>query len=201
MRVLRIGLILASMVLLSNCASTTRPAGTQQMVVSASDQTLTLYEDGMRVRAYPVSTSKYGLGDQRGSYRTPTGKMIVAQKIGQGLPSGAVFKSRRFTGEVLRPNAPGRDPIVTRILWLRGTEPCNANAYRRCIYIHGTPEERNIGLPVSYGCIRMRSTDVLDLYRRVGVGAEVRVTPISVRSMTAGGATSASPSRERIKAG
>ena len=90
-------------------------------------------------------------------------------------PSGAVFKSRRRTGEILRPNAPGRDPIVSRILWLRGKERQNRNTFARYIYIHGTPEERRIGKPVSYGCIRMKSRDVIDLYRRVGVGAEVRI--------------------------
>ncbi len=101
--------------------------------------------------------------------------MKIARKIGSGAPSGAVFKSRRRTGEVLRPNAPGRDPIVSRILWLQGTEYKNRNAYRRYIYIHGTPEERRIGRPASYGCIRMKSRDVIDLYRRVGVGAEVKI--------------------------
>ena len=88
-----------------------------------------------------------------------------------------VFKGRRPTGEVLRPNSPGRDPIVTRILWLRGRESQTRNAYGRYIYIHGTPEERKIGKPASYGCIRMRSRDVARLYNQVGVGAKVKVTP------------------------
>jgi lipoprotein-anchoring transpeptidase ErfK/SrfK len=74
-------------------------------------------------------------------------------------------------------DAPGRDPIVTRILWLEGLEPQNQRAYDRYIYIHGTPEERNIGRPVSYGCVRMRSQDVIDLYERVGVGARVQIVP------------------------
>jgi lipoprotein-anchoring transpeptidase ErfK/SrfK len=86
-----------------------------------------------------------------------------------------VFKSRRPTGEVLPPNAPGRDPIVSRILWLQGTEYANRNAYRRFIYIHGTPEEWRVGSPASFGCIRMKSNDVIDLYSRVGVGAEIEI--------------------------
>jgi hypothetical protein len=86
-----------------------------------------------------------------------------------------VFKNRRRTGEIVGVNAPGRDPIVTRIIWLRGREGRNANAFRRDIYIHGTPEERNIGRPASYGCIRMRSVDIINLYSQVGPGAQVSI--------------------------
>lgn len=103
--------------------------------------------------------------------------MRIKKKIGDGAPAGAVFKSRMLTGEVLPVDAPGRDPIVTRILWLEGLEPHNRNAYQRFIYIHGTPEERNIGQAVSYGCIRMRSQDIIELYDRVGTGARVEVRP------------------------
>ncbi|NNC90049.1 MAG: L,D-transpeptidase [Akkermansiaceae bacterium] len=145
------------------------------MLISVRDQKLLLVRSGEPVKSYSISTSKFGLGDRPGSKRTPLGRMEVARKIGQGAPAGAVFKSRRPTGEVLRPNAPGRDPIVTRIMWLRGTEGQNRNAYRRYIYIHGTPEERKIGRPASYGCIRMRSRDIIDLYNRIGVGAEVKI--------------------------
>ncbi|MDA7526038.1 L,D-transpeptidase [Verrucomicrobiales bacterium] len=144
--------------------------------MSVRDQKMAVYQEGSRVATYPISTSKFGLGDKPGSNRTPIGKMEVARKIGGGQPLGMVFKGRRPTGEVLRPNAPGRDPIVTRILWLRGNEAKTKNAYRRFIYIHGTPEERKIGRPASYGCIRMRSRDVARLYRQVGVGTKVEVT-------------------------
>jgi lipoprotein-anchoring transpeptidase ErfK/SrfK len=102
--------------------------------------------------------------------------MRIKEKIGRGMPAGAVFKSRIPTGEVLPVDAPGRDPIVTRILWLEGLERGNRNAFRRYIYIHGTPEERNIGLPVSYGCIRMRSKDVIDLFDKVEKNTLVVVT-------------------------
>src|SRR5438874_7888167 len=89
--------------------------------------------------------------------------------MGDGAPAGTVFKDRRRIGEIIPVDAPGRDPIVTRIIWLRGRETQNANAFARDIYIHGTPEERNIGLPMSYGCIRMRSSDIINLYNVVGI--------------------------------
>jgi hypothetical protein len=101
--------------------------------------------------------------------------MKIASKIGGNAPLGAVFKNRSMTGEILRPNAPGRDPIVTRILWLRGLENQNARAFARNIYIHGTPEERLIGRPASYGCIRMRSGDVARLFGAVNVGTKIEV--------------------------
>jgi lipoprotein-anchoring transpeptidase ErfK/SrfK len=143
--------------------------------ISTADQQMLVTDQGQPVAVYPVSTSKFGLSSRPGSYGTPLGKHRVAKKIGHGLPHGAVFKSRRFTGEVLPVDAPGRDPIVTRILWLRGLEPHNGNSFARYIYIHGTPEERNIGRPVSYGCVRMRSRDVVALFDRVGVGAKVDI--------------------------
>ena len=147
---------------------------------------MALLEDGAPRATYPVSTSKFGLGDNPGSRGTPLGTLEIAQKIGDGAPSGAVFKDRRRTGEIVAPDAPGRDPIVTRILWLRGEEPQNAQAYSRYIYIHGTPEERNIGLPVSYGCIRMRSRDVVELFSIVGTGAQVRITDAPLETLVPG---------------
>lgn len=146
-----------------------------KMIVSVREQKLLLTRDGEPVKAYRISTSKFGLGSNSGSNRTPLGKLQVAKKIGGSSPQGMVFKSRRPTGEVLKPNAPGRDPIVSRILWLHGKESQNRNTFRRCIYIHGTPEEWKLGTPASYGCIRMSSKDVIDLYKRIGVGAEVQV--------------------------
>lgn len=147
--------------------------------ISVPDQRMVVFRKGSPIAAYAVSTSKFGLGDQRGSYRTPLGRMEIAKKFGAGQPIGMKFKSRRPTGEIVPIDAPGRDPIVTRILWLKGLEPQNAKAFDRGIYIHGTAEERNIGRPVSYGCIRMRSRDVIALYNTVGLGARVEVTPAS----------------------
>ncbi len=166
-------LIAASAILLASCAA---PRDTEHhVVVSVHDQKLALLEKGNLVATYPISTSKFGLGDRPGSFGTPLGELEVADKIGDGAPPGTVFKDRRRTGELVAVNAPGRDPIVTRIIWLRGREGRNANAYRRDIYIHGTPEERNIGRPASYGCIRMRSVDIVNLYSQVGQGAEVSI--------------------------
>jgi lipoprotein-anchoring transpeptidase ErfK/SrfK len=103
--------------------------------------------------------------------------MEIAQKIGAGQPMGMKFKSRRPTGEIIPVNAPGRDPIVTRILWLRGKERWNANAYGRYIYIHGTPEEAKLGTPASYGCVRMASRDIVWLFDTVGKGCRVDISP------------------------
>ena len=158
----------------ASCSSTYKPTRTQ-VYVSVKEQALAVYQDGVKERTFPVSTSKFGLGDQKGSYKTPLGTMYVADKIGDGAPLGSVFKSRRRTGEILKPDSPGRDPIVSRILWLQGTEKKNANSYSRYIYIHGTAEERNIGRPVSYGCIRMKSVDVAQLFHRVPKGTTVNV--------------------------
>ena len=136
---------------------------------------MALLDNDIPLTTFPVSTSKFTIGDWPGSRGTPLGELEIAKKIGDSAPSGTVFKDRRPTGEILVPDAPGRDPIVTRILWLRGREAQNANAYGRYIYIHGTPEERNIGKPASYGCIRMRSRDVIQLFDIVGWGAKVTI--------------------------
>ena len=158
--------------LLASCAA---PDTQHQIVVSTREQKLALIDRGNVLAIYPVSTSKFGLGDWRGSRFTPLGKLEIAKKIGDNAPPGAVFKDRLRTGEVVAPDSPGRDPIVTRILWLRGLEAQNANAFTRDIYIHGTPEEQRIGTPASYGCIRMRSSDVIHLYDIVGTGAAVTI--------------------------
>lgn len=158
---------------LSGCVTDNR----HRMVVSVADQKMIVLRDGKPISDYPVSTSKFGVGDTPGSYATPLGVLRVKEKIGHGLALGTVFKSRQPTGEVLPINAPGRDPIVTRILWLEGLDDKNRNAYRRYIYIHGTPEERNIGRPVSYGCIRMKSKDVIELFDTVGLNSKLLITP------------------------
>jgi lipoprotein-anchoring transpeptidase ErfK/SrfK len=162
---------------LASCAA---PDAQHHIVISTRDQKLAVLDRGTLMATYPVSTSKFGLGDYLRSSRTPLGELQVAKKIGDNAPPGAVFKDRVRTGEIVAPNSPGRDPIVTRILWLRGREAQNANAFGRYIYIHGTPEERLIGTPASYGCIRMRSTDIVQLYNIVGVGAAITIvdTPL-----------------------
>jgi lipoprotein-anchoring transpeptidase ErfK/SrfK len=147
-----------------------------EIFVSVRDQELALIDRGKVVARYPISTSKFGLGDGSGTYRTPLGTLFVSRKFGDRLKSGTVIKSRVATGEIVDPNAPGRDAIVSRVIWLRGKEDQNRAAHDRCIYIHGTPEERRIGKPASYGCIRMRSRDVISLYEFAHVGMHVTVT-------------------------
>ena len=146
------------------------------MIVSVPDQALALVDRGKVIARYSISTSKFGTGDSNASYRTPLGTLFVSAKVGDRLPAGAVIKNRIPTGEMVGVNAPGRDAIVSRVIWLRGMEAQNQKARDRCIYIHGTPEERRIGNPASFGCIRMRSRDIIDLYDRVHIGTHVVIT-------------------------
>ena len=167
-------LLLGVMIAIScNCRSTGVTGNS--LVVSVSDQRMVLLNKGKALKSYSVSTSKFGLGSTPRSYKTPLGEMYICQKIGDGMRAGTVFKNRKPTGEVVGPDAPGRDPIVSRILWLEGREKSNANTRERLIYIHGTPEERNIGWPTSYGCIRMKSVDIIDLFARVRKGTRVSI--------------------------
>jgi hypothetical protein len=171
----RLALLLLTLALLfSSCVTKDRE---HRVLVSVADQSLELYRKEKLIGRYLVSTSKFGLGDRPGSRETPLGRMEVAKKIGASAPLGAVFKNRRPTGEILQPDAPGRDPIVTRIIWLKGLEPQNRNAFSRCIYIHGTPEERNVGRPASFGCIRMKSADVVQVFNTIGLGVTVDIIP------------------------
>lgn len=180
--ILKTPLTLALVCIATLLASSGTAQADTAVIVSIRDQQLTIMKDGLRLATFPVSTSKFGLGDLPRSYSTPLGTMEIAAKIGGGAPIGAVFKHRERTGEILRPNAPGRDPIVTRILWLRGLEAKNSRAFSRNIYIHGTAEERKIGRPSSYGCIRMRSKDVVRVFDSVPVGTRVEVFTDSLRS-------------------
>jgi lipoprotein-anchoring transpeptidase ErfK/SrfK len=166
-------------ILLASCAA---PDTQHHIVISTRDQKMALLDKNNLMAIYPVSTSKFGLGDSPGSRFTPLGQLQIAEKIGGNAPPGAVFKDRRRTGEIVQPNSPGRDPIVTRILWLRGLEAQNGRAFSRDIYIHGTPEESKIGTPASYGCIRMRSGDVIHLFDIVGVGAAVTIVDAPLTS-------------------
>ena len=148
--------------------------------ISVASQMLEVVKNGVRIASYPISTSKYGLGDSVGSYKTPLGLFEVAKKIGYGVPRGGKFYQRKFTGVVfdldnydpiLHPAE--YDSILTRIIWLNGLEDRNHQAYNRGIYIHGTNQEHLVGKPVSYGCIRMKNDDVLELFELLDEGAYV----------------------------
>ena len=182
-------LLAGTAILLSACTSTP----SSEVVVSVKDQKMGLYNEGHLVRKYKISTSKFGLGDSPGSNRTPLGKHEIIAKIGHGLPTGAVLKSRSWNGEVLKPNAPGRDPIVSRILWLRGMESGNRHAMNRFIYIHGTTEENRLGTPASYGCVRMAASDVIRVFEQVPIGASVVITKNKLPTSEAGPAPAAAP--------
>jgi L,D-transpeptidase YbiS len=144
--------------------------------ISVRDQRLTLKSGRKKVATYPVSTSQFGLGSKEGSFKTPTGRFRIAEKIGDGMPAGTVFKSRRpvkATKKMLREG----DLVMTRILWLDGLEARNANTHGRYVYIHGTNHEKDIGKAASHGCIRMKNADVLELFDRVAEGTPVEIKP------------------------
>lgn len=148
-------------------------------------QTLTLFENDGRARRFPVSTAKNGAGEKNGSFCTPRGRHVVRAKIGAGQPENTVFVRRRPTGEYWSPQLqaryPGRDWILTRVLWLSGCEPGfnrfgEVDTMRRHIYIHGSPASAEMGKPGSIGCIRMRNADIVELFDRVPAG-----TPVLIR--------------------
>ena len=152
--------------------------------ISLARQALDLVDDDIVVRTYPVSTSKFGAGERSGSHRTPRGRHLIRAKIGAGQPLGAVFRGRRPTGEVhdeaLAREFPERDWILTRILWLSGTEIGknrlgDVDTMRRYIYIHGAPDSDPMGVPGSIGCVRMSNSDVVDLFDQVDVGMVVTI--------------------------
>jgi L,D-transpeptidase YbiS len=140
--------------------------------VSIRDQRLTLKDNETPIRTYPVSTSRFGVGTEEGSMKTPTGRFCVAKKIGSDMPSGTIFRSR----EPLNPSEPlppSEDLVMSRILWLDGLDERNANTRDRFIYIHGTKHEKKVGIPDSCGCVRMRNADVIELFDYVDEGTPV----------------------------
>ena len=152
--------------------------------ISIPEQSLALIGNGRDVRRYVVSTSRNGAGERQGSFCTPRGEHIVRAKIGAGQPWNTVFVQRRPTGEIwtseLAERFPGRDWILTRILWLSGCEPGRnrlgeVDTMRRYIYIHGSPENVEMGKPGSIGCIRMRNQDIVELFELAPPGTEVRI--------------------------
>ena len=142
--------------------------------IDVKRQTLELFQEGGIEVSYPVSTSKFGLGFEEGSFRTPTGRFRIVDKIGAGAPSGMIFKSRLPIGEIA-PQGGDEDLVLTRILWLEGLDPENANTHERYIYIHGTNQEHLVGTPASHGCIRLRNDDMIDLFDRIPAGTSVEI--------------------------
>src|SRR5881392_1553141 len=140
--------------------------------VSIRDQQLTVKENDQSIRTYPVSTSRFGIGTEEGSLKTPTGRFRVAGKIGADMPDDTIFVGRvpLELGQALPPT---EDLVMSRILWLDGLEEHNANTRERFIYIHGTKHEGKIGSPASCGCIRMRNTDVAELFALVDEGTQI----------------------------
>jgi lipoprotein-anchoring transpeptidase ErfK/SrfK len=151
------------------------PGDGYEIEVSISTQQLLLRRGKEVIRSYPISSSRFGLGTEEGSRKTPLGKFQIAEKIGHGMPPGTVFRARV-------PLAPGEpmpdteDFITSRILWLDGLDPENSNTKERFIYIHGTRHEHRIGRPDSHGCIRMKNSDVIELFDLVPEGTIVRIT-------------------------
>jgi lipoprotein-anchoring transpeptidase ErfK/SrfK len=140
--------------------------------VSIRDQRLTLNEDKTPIRTYAVSTSRFGVGSDEGSMKTPTGRFRVAEKIGGEMPSGTIFQSR-MPLKLDDPVPPTEDLVMSRILWLDGLDEQNANTRERFIYIHGTKHEGKIGTPASCGCVRMRNADVVELFDLIDEGTPV----------------------------
>ena len=151
--------------------------------IHVAGQTLDLLDDeGLLLKRYRISTALNGVGEESGSYCTPRGTHVIRAKIGAGQPANAVFVRRRPTGEIYTPELgaqfPGRDWILTRILWLSGCEPGmnrlgSVDTMRRYIYIHGTPDEVELGNPGSKGCVRMRNSDILELFDHVEASTPV----------------------------
>ena len=155
------------------------------IAISLAAQRLDLLRHGRPWKSYSVSTSKHGGGEIRGSHQTPRGRHVIRAKIGAGAPPNTVFRGRRVTGEIYTPDLtrafPERDWILTRILWLSGTEVGrnrlgNVDTMRRYIYIHGMPDSEPLGVPGSIGCIRMRNGDIVELFDLVPAGTTVDIS-------------------------
>lgn len=148
--------------------------GNRHLIVDVPRQTLRLLEEEQILSTWKVSTSKFGIGTEEGSFRTPTGRFLIVEKIGGGLPPWSVFRSRIPTGKTATPGG-DEDLILTRILWLGGLDPENGNTRGRHIYFHGTNREDLIGTPASHGCIRLANADMIELFDLVTEGTPVDI--------------------------
>jgi lipoprotein-anchoring transpeptidase ErfK/SrfK len=162
----------------------TPAAGSAVLLIKIDEQTLYLLDKGAIKKTWPVSTSKFGIGNQSGSYKTPIGVHRVAEKVGADCQPCEIIRTRIPTGEiaVLDTAHSSRDMITTRILWLDGLQPGvnsggNMDSRLRYIYIHGTPEERLLGTPSSIGCVRMGNEAVIEVFDSVQIGTLVNIVP------------------------
>jgi lipoprotein-anchoring transpeptidase ErfK/SrfK len=156
-----------------------------KLVIDIKTQKLSVVDGHVTTQQFPMSSASAGTGQQFGSEQTPLGKHYIRAKVGADVPVMGVFVGRRFTGEIYTPELaiqyPERDWILTRILWLSGRErgynkSGDIDSLRRYIYIHGTPDSEPMGIPASHGCIRMRNTDLIELFEQVEQGTEVDIT-------------------------
>lgn len=152
------------------------PRSTREIVVDVAAQTLSVMDGPSVAAEFPVSTSRFGLGFEEGSLRTPTGRFIIREKIGDGAPAWTVFRARENTGQTTAPGGE-EDLVLTRILTLDGLEPANTNTLERFVYIHGTNQEDLIGVPASHGCVRLRNADMIALHDMVAAGTPVTILP------------------------
>lgn len=141
--------------------------------VSIGSQRLRLFQGCRLLRDLPCSTSKFGIGFQEGSHKTPLGRFVVREKHGHGAPCGTIFRSRQPVGLWQPGMETTSDLVLTRILWLHGLEAANANTWQRYIYIHGTNDEASIGRRASHGCVRLRNADMISLFDLVPEGTAV----------------------------
>ncbi len=151
------------------------------LVVSIDDQTLEVIGDGKLDRRFPVSTAAKGMGFENGSYRTPTGRFYISDKIGEGMPAGTIFKSREPQGLWQPEDTAACDLVLSRILRLEGIDPENSNTRDRYIYIHGTNHEDQLGTPASHGCVRLANADMIELFDLVEVGTPLEILPATKR--------------------
>ncbi|WP_240963692.1 HAD-IB family phosphatase [Luteolibacter luteus] len=149
----------------------------RRLEVSVDDQMLRLYDGADLIREWPVSTAAKGVGFTSGSLRTPTGRFVIVQKIGEGQPSGTIFVAREPVGLWQPGEESGTDHVLTRIIRISGLEPENANTFDRYIYFHGTDQEDKLGTPASWGCIRLSNEHIIELHDLVEPGMTAEILP------------------------
>lgn len=154
-----------------------RKDSSMHLALSMADQSLSLFEGAKLIKSYIISTAAKGMGCQAESFRTPTGRFFITEKIGEDAPIYTIFKSRKPVGILTQNDASDGDLITTRIIRIHGADAANANTFDRCVYIHGTNQEHLLGSPSSHGCIRLSNSDVIDLFSRVTIDTPLTIYP------------------------